>query len=152
MREEKTEPSRGAPELVAFDPDEKKQYLLFLKRESDGRYSAVVGQTDPADAVREVRRAEPAADHVAWVAKVVREMQALKPGMTRAELLKVVNEEGGLSTRTARRFASRKCPYIKVNVEFKAIGEPDGAAAGSASSRDEIIKVSAPFLEWSIGD
>jgi len=55
LREEKREvASRGEPELVAFDTGEKKQYLLFLKRGEDGRYSAVVGQTDPADAVREV--------------------------------------------------------------------------------------------------
>jgi hypothetical protein len=69
LRETKPEASRGAPELVAFDPDAKKTYLLFLKREADGRYSAVVGQTDPADAVREVGRPAPsepkaaAADH-----------------------------------------------------------------------------------------
>jgi hypothetical protein len=69
LREEKPEvASRGAAELVAFDPAEKKTYLLFLKRDDDGRYSAVVGQTDPADAVKEVGRAAPveakaAADH-----------------------------------------------------------------------------------------
>jgi hypothetical protein len=156
LREVKAEPSRGAAELVAFDPNEKKQYLLFLSREDDGRYSAVVGQTDPAEAVREAAPPVPsglpaATDHAAWVGRVMRELQGLKPGMTRAELLKVVNEEGGLSTRTARRFASRECPYIKVNVEFKAIGEPDDAV-GTASSKDEIIRVSPPFLEWSIGD
>jgi hypothetical protein len=55
LREEKKElASRGEPELVAFDPGAKKQYLLFLKREAEGRYSAVVGQTDPADAVKEL--------------------------------------------------------------------------------------------------
>jgi hypothetical protein len=151
LREVKTEvASRGAAELVAFDPDGKKTYLLFLKRDADGRYSAVVGQTDPADAVREVSRAAPA-DHVGWIARAMHEIQGLKPGMSRAELLKVVSEEGGLSTRTARRFAFRECPYIKVNVEFKAVGEPDDAA-GTASSHDEITRVSAPFLEWSIAD
>ena len=55
LREEKKEvASRGEPGLVAFDPGAKKQYLLFLKRDAEGRYSAVVGQTDPADAVREL--------------------------------------------------------------------------------------------------
>jgi hypothetical protein len=91
------------------------------------------------------------ADHVAWIARTLREIQGLKPGMSRGELLKVVSEEGGLSTRTARRFAFRECPYIKVNVEFKAVGEPDDAV-GTASSRDEVVRVSTPFLEWSIGD
>jgi len=55
LRQAKHEPWRGEPELVGFDARDKKQYLLFLKRE-EGRYSAVVGQTDPADAVREVGR------------------------------------------------------------------------------------------------
>ena len=57
LREVKHEVAlRGEPELVGFEAGEK-QYLLFLKREADGRYSAVIGQTDPADAVREVGRA-----------------------------------------------------------------------------------------------
>ena len=146
LREEKREvASRGEPELVAFDTGEKKQYLLFLKRGEDGRYSAVVGQTDPADAVKELAGGGAAPeDRVAWVARVMREIAAIKPGMTRADLTKVMREEGGLSTRTSRRYVFRESPYIKVKVEFKVVG--------GEAEKDEIVRISEPFLEWSIED
>lgn len=38
--------SRG-PLLVSFKPEDKKQFLMFLQKEADGRYVAVSGQTDP---------------------------------------------------------------------------------------------------------
>lgn len=44
---------RSVPNLVSFEPKDKKRYLLFLKREADGRYVAVSGQTDPAIAIKE---------------------------------------------------------------------------------------------------
>lgn len=40
-------PGRGDPLLVSFKPEEKKPCLMFLKKEADGRYVAVSGQTDP---------------------------------------------------------------------------------------------------------
>jgi hypothetical protein len=41
---------RGAPNLVSFDPKQHQCYLLFLKKEADGRFAPVTGQTDPGDA------------------------------------------------------------------------------------------------------
>ena len=38
----------GGPYLVTFSPEENKRYLLFLVRESDGRFAPVWGQQDPA--------------------------------------------------------------------------------------------------------
>lgn len=70
--------------------------------------------------------------------------------MTRAELLKVFREEGGLSTRTWRRYAYHDCPFIKGDVEFEAVGEPEGRLGESPN--DKIIKISKPFLERSISD
>src|SRR5579883_2073817 len=63
--------------------------------------------------------------HTEWVAKSLKEMQTIKVGMTRGDLLKVFSEEGGISTRTQRQYAYRECPYIKVRVEFKIIGDAD---------------------------
>jgi hypothetical protein len=40
---------RGAPQLISFDPSQRMCYLMFLKREGDGRYSPVTGQTDPSE-------------------------------------------------------------------------------------------------------
>ena len=39
------------PRLISFEPKEKKQYLMFLRREADGRYFAVSGQYDPVDSI-----------------------------------------------------------------------------------------------------
>lgn len=42
------------PGLVEFNPKEKKRFLLFLKRDPDGRYSALTGQADPMYAVKDL--------------------------------------------------------------------------------------------------
>ena len=88
-------------------------------------------------------------EHTEWIAKSLKEIESVRVGMTRVDLLKVFNEEGGLSTRTQRRYVYRDCPYIKVDVEFEPVGELDQA---SESPNDRIIKISKPFLEWSIID
>jgi hypothetical protein len=46
--------SFNGPVNVAFDPSEKVRYLLFLKRESDGRYASVTGLTDPIDGIKDL--------------------------------------------------------------------------------------------------
>ena len=38
----------NGPSLVSFDGPQHHSFLLFLTRESDGRYAPVTGQTDPA--------------------------------------------------------------------------------------------------------
>ena len=77
------------------------------------------------------------------------ELAKIKAGMTRAELLKIVATEGGISTRTGRRYVYTKCPYIKVDVEFEIV---DDVERFGESSKDKIVKISKPFLEWSIAD
>ena len=89
-------------------------------------------------------------EHTEWIAKSLKEIEGVKVGMTRLDLLRVFKEEGGLSTRTQRRYVYRDCPYIKVEVEFEPVGEPENKL--SQSPRDKIIKISKPFLEWSILD
>jgi hypothetical protein len=54
LREAESKLGYGSLGIVAFDPKEKKQFLLFLKRESDGRYAALTGQTDPDDSVKDL--------------------------------------------------------------------------------------------------
>jgi hypothetical protein len=76
--------------------------------------------------------------------------------MTRAELLNVFTTEGGLSTGLNRTYVYRKCPYIKVDVEFKPVGRPardkDGRVTLVEASGDVITKISRPYLEWSVLD
>ena len=85
-----------------------------------------------------------------WIADSLLEMQSIKRGMTRADLLQVFQEEGGLSTRTERRYAYRDCPYIKVNVTFEPVEALDDGHVNHPT--DKIRNVSQPFLEWMISD
>ncbi|HEU4754072.1 MAG TPA: hypothetical protein VFU47_13260, partial [Armatimonadota bacterium] len=50
------------------------------------------------------KRAAAAAAHTDWIARSLREMQSVQPRMSRADLLTVFREEGGLSTRTQQRY------------------------------------------------
>jgi hypothetical protein len=84
------------------------------------------------------------------IEKVIEETNTLKPGMTRTDLLDIFTEEGGISTRTWRRYAYRGCPYIKVDVEFKPVGNEEDKL--HQSLKDIITKISKPFLELSIID
>jgi len=101
-------------------------------------------------------RGPSAQDHVAWVAQVLIQIQTIKPGMTRTDLLKVFTTEGGLSTGLRRTFVSRDCPYFKVDVEFEAVGRPSRDAGGRITlferSRDIIVQISKPYLQFSIAD
>jgi len=91
-----------------------------------------------------------------WIAKSLKEMEKIKPGMTRADLLKVFTTEGGLSTGLNRTYVYRECPYIKVDVEFEPVGRPARDAEGRVTlveaDQDVIKKVSKPYLEWGILD
>jgi hypothetical protein len=44
----------NGPMLVTFEPKERKRYLMFLKRDGDGRYVPLTGQLDSAVAVKEL--------------------------------------------------------------------------------------------------
>ena len=90
------------------------------------------------------------AGHSDWVASSLREMQTIKPGMNREDLLKVFREEGGLCTPTEQRYVYRLSPYIKANVRFENSEEQDGRPM--KSPKDKIISISQPFLEWPIVD
>ena len=85
-----------------------------------------------------------------WIAKSLRESK-VKVGMMRLDLLRLFKEEGGISNRTWRRYVYRNCPYIKVDVEFEPVGESENKVMNQ-SAKDKIIKISKPFLEWSILD
>jgi hypothetical protein len=88
--------------------------------------------------------------HSEWIQASLRQIETIKVGMTRGDLLKVFKEEGGLSARLRRRYVYGECPNIKVDVEFEAAGTPGDKLTEHAD--DRIIKISKPFLEWSITD
>jgi hypothetical protein len=73
--------------------------------------------------------------------------------MTRKDLFSVFSEEGGLSTRTQRRYVYKHCPYVKVDVEFSAVNDVDENQDGlTEKPEDRIVKISRPYLEYSIMD
>jgi hypothetical protein len=85
-----------------------------------------------------------------WVAKVLRQIAKIEPGMKRRDPLKVFNTEGGLSTRFQRTYVYSECPYIKVNVRFKAA---DNEGNAMEEEPDDIIEsISQPYLAWSVMD
>ena len=85
-------------------------------------------------------------EHYEWISSALRPMEEIRVGMIRSDLMKVFQEEGGISTTSQRTYVYRQCPFIKVDVEF------------AASSRDEehptekILKISRPYLAWTVGD
>ena len=89
-------------------------------------------------------------EHTQWIDQVLRSVGTIKPGMTRAELLGVFTEEGGLSNRLWRLYVLKDCPYIKVEVEFEPVGEEKNLLI--ERPEDKIKKISKPFLQYSIMD
>lgn len=85
-------------------------------------------------------------EHTAWLSAALNKMQTIKVGMTRAELTTVFTTEGGLSTTSQRTDVYRQCPYIKVDVTFAALSREEELPS------DKIVKVSRPYLAWSVTD
>ena len=83
-----------------------------------------------------------------WIAKVLRQIGKIKPGMRRKDLLTVFTTEGGISSRTQRTYVHTECPYIKVNVRFKG-----GESLDLNEDPDDIIEsISQPYLAWGVTD
>jgi hypothetical protein len=85
-----------------------------------------------------------------WVAKIMRQIETIRPGMKRKDLDAIFTTEGGIFTRTERQYVSKDCPYIKVNIRFKITDE---ARRGIWEDPEDVIEsVSKPYLEWPIMD
>ncbi|MCA1617993.1 MAG: hypothetical protein LC795_01475 [Acidobacteria bacterium] len=113
----------------------------------------VLALTATALSVQGTRKTE---DHTEWVEKILREMEQIKAGSTRAEFNKVFLREGGLSTGLQGTFAHRECPYVKVTVRFSAVGRPardaDGRVTLEESDADVVAEISRPYLDWAVVD
>lgn len=86
----------------------------------------------------------------AKVAEILKDCQQLKPGMTRADLLKVFTVEGGLSNAKQRIYVHQFCPYLKVDVRF-TLTETNQSVLTELPT-DQISSISKPYLDWSIMD
>ena len=90
------------------------------------------------------------ANHVQWVESALEDMESIKVGMTRRELLRVFTTEGGLSTPSKRRYVYKHCPLFKVDVDFQTRTSETGRAVESPD--DLITTISKPYLERMIVD
>ncbi len=89
-------------------------------------------------------------ERTAWIAKILRQIGEIKPGMQRKNLSQVFTTEGGRSNRFERTYVSVECPYIKVDVRFKAA---DGDSAALPEAPEDVIEsISQPYLGWSVMD
>jgi hypothetical protein len=80
---------------------------------------------------------------------VIKIADSLHPGMSRADVLKNFETEGGISARAWNHYVYKRCPYIKVDVTFAiAPGEDPFKEAAS----DKIATVSKPYLQFPIMD
>jgi hypothetical protein len=113
---------------------------------------AFTGLSSPAKT--ETRQAED--QHIGWIENSLTKIQTIQVGMTREQLLESFRTEGGLSWPLRRTYVFRECPYIKVDVEFTAVGRPERDAEGRVtdeeSNQDVIKEISKPYLQWTITD
>jgi hypothetical protein len=126
--------------------------------DDDGPFELVVpGEKGNVRWVRQLSalRVEPNAtpygsEQARWIRENLPELESIKVGMTRGELLKVFMEEGGISTRTWHRYVYRKCGYVKVDLEFAFESDKDNTLLDRPD--DRITKISKPYLEWTVMD
>lgn len=141
----------NGPTLVDFMPDDTNEFLLYLKSDGTNQYAPAAGQIDPGLSIKPPPANGDADTNLTkQISDILIECQKIKPGMTRAELLKVFTTEGGFSTPAHRTFIYRRCPYIKIDVEF-APSDPKQTMTAERPT-DTISKISKPYLEWSISD
>jgi hypothetical protein len=102
------------------------------------------------------QQVDPDREATRWIQHALTEIQAVKVGMNRAQLLLVLTTEGGISTRSQRTYVYAHCPYIKVDVRFQPVGDPnrdpEGRVSPMESAQDIITQISRPYLEWSVVD
>lgn len=86
-------------------------------------------------------------DRVTWVAKCLKDFQAIKVGMTRQHVEKRFHLDGGLQGVSPVRFTHPECPYFKIDVEFSFKRNPQDQNRAITSPDDRATKVSKPYFE-----
>jgi hypothetical protein len=72
------------------------------------------------------------------------DLEQVKAGMTRAELEKSFVMDGGASFRLRTVYVSRRCSYLKVDVDF----DPDPGVDRDFSPKDTITKISQLYAAY----
>jgi hypothetical protein len=87
-----------------------------------------------------------AGEYEAWISKAETEMETIRPGMTREDLLKVFTRAGGFFTasRLSGTYQYKGSSYIKVDVEFSEASGADNDA--KENPKDIIRSISKPYI------
>jgi hypothetical protein len=98
-----------------------------------------------AGAVATPRAFQSEESHDRWLKERYAEATSVKVGMTRADLKKVFDQDGGLQPATRPRYVLKSSDIIKVDVEFAI---PEGMNHRNAPDDLVHIKdISKPYLE-----
>lgn len=85
-----------------------------------------------------------------WLEERYKEATSIKAGMTRADLLKLFEEDGGLQSIPASRYVLKCCQLIQIEVKFDS-----GYGVNYKPTPDEnlkIVEVSRPYLQRMAAD
>jgi hypothetical protein len=96
--------------------------------------------------VRSLTRDEARQDPREWLEERYKEATSVRAGMSRAELLRVFEEDGGSQRIPAGRFVLRSCRMIKVEAEFDV--EYGQAYKEKPDEELKIKAISKPYLEY----
>jgi hypothetical protein len=75
------------------------------------------------------------------VEQAIKTAQRIRPGLTRAEIEKIYQTDGGISSLPISRYRDPNCESIKVDVTYQL------AWSGTTSDGDIVLSVSKPYLE-----
>jgi hypothetical protein len=81
-----------------------------------------------------------------WLYERYAEATSIKPGMSRADLLRFFEEDGGLQSIPATRYMLKSCNMIQIEVKFDT--EYGQAYKEKPDADLKITKVSQPYLKY----
>jgi hypothetical protein len=105
--------------------------------------------TNPGSQQRVTVISQEEAKHLDWLVARIGEALSIKAGMSRADLLKVFEVEGGLQRFPPERYCLRSCVYIKVRVTFRLPKTIPPQSHVEPGKRAELLK-SFPDTDWII--
>jgi len=88
--------------------------------------------------------------HQQWLEERFKEATSIKKGMTRADLLKLFEEDGGLQTIPAGRYVLKSCRLIQVEVKFDT--KYGVNYKPTPDEKLKILEISKPYLERMAAD
>ena len=74
----------------------------------------------------------------------------IKKGMSRAEIEKEFNKDGGIDFGSSTIYTFKLCSLIKIRVEF--VQNKDDAASANDHQKDLVQSVSKPYIEYPMRD